>query len=128
MELSTSQQECEWIFLQLIFGLGGTGGRTPGYVGKVIVETRRTYAKLNLLSFTDAANDSHAGLAIYRELVRRAVELDPAPEPDCFTFNAIKGKLRDTEGRPWFPINPSYDSGLPPQTTSSEVGTAFPGP
>jgi len=77
-----------------------------------------------------AANDSHASLTIYRELVRRlrAVELDPAPEPDCFTFNAMKGILRDDEGRPWFPINPLYDSGLPPKTASSEPGTAFPAP
>ncbi len=127
MELSTSQQECEWIFLQLIFGRVAPVVAPPAPWEKVIVETTQTYAKLNL-SFTDAANDSHAGLAIYRELVRRVVELDPAPEPDCFTFNAIKGKLRDNEGRPWFPINPLYDSGLPPQTASSEGGTAFPGP
>jgi hypothetical protein len=38
------------------------------------------------------------------------------PEEEWFTFDAIRGVLRDVEGRPWFPFNPFYDPGPPPGT------------
>jgi len=74
-----------------------------------------------------AANDSHAGLTIYGVLEQRALELDPSPEREWFTFDAIKGVLRDNEGRPWFPYNPVYDPGPPPRSVDSGQGTALTG-
>jgi len=75
-----------------------------------------------------AANDSHAGLTVYGILEQRALELDPAPEREWFAFDAIKGVLRDDEGRPWFPFNPKYDPGPPPSSVDSGQGTALTGP
>ncbi|KAI0005439.1 ribonuclease H-like domain-containing protein [Russula compacta] len=59
-----------------------------------------------------AANDSQSGLAIYGVLDQRALNLTPAPEAEWYSFDAIKGVLRDDEGRPWFPFNPRYDGGV----------------
>ena len=75
--------------------------------------------------FSDAANDSHASLTIHRVLVQRALEMARGPEPEWFTFHGVQGLLRDNEGRPWFPYNPRYDSGLPSSSSSadSETGT-----
>jgi hypothetical protein len=61
--------------------------------------------------YLDAANDSHSGLAIYRVLGLKALNLTPRAEPEWFTFDAIHGVLRDYQGRPWFPFNPHYDPG-----------------
>ncbi|KAH9043779.1 ribonuclease H-like protein [Lactarius pseudohatsudake] len=68
-----------------------------------------------------AANDCHSSVAIYRTLIRRALILERAPEPEWYTFHAIGGVLRDVEGRPWFPDNPYYDPGPPPGTAQSDV-------
>lgn len=86
---------------------------TPPPREKSLLSRRRRCAYL----FLDAANDSHAGLTIYGILEQRALELDPAPEREWFTFDAIKGVLRDNEGRPWFPFNPKYDPGPPPPSS-----------
>lgn len=67
-----------------------------------------------MLLSLDAANDSHSALAIYQVLLRLAPNLTPRAEPDCFTFSAIDGVLRDDQGRPWYPFNPHYDPGTPP--------------
>jgi hypothetical protein len=80
------------------------------------------------MTFIDAANDSHASLAVYRVLEQRALGMTPAPpEREYFTFDAIMGVLRDDQGRPWFAFNPQYDPGPPPQLAvavadSSEEG------
>jgi len=68
-----------------------------------------------------AANDCHSSVAVYRTLIQRALILDRAPEEEWFTFDAIKGILRDVEGRPWFAFNPFYDPGPPPGTAQSDV-------
>ncbi|KAI0314536.1 ribonuclease H-like domain-containing protein [Amylostereum chailletii] len=58
-----------------------------------------------------AANDAQSALAIYNELITKAAAMVPVPERDCYSFDVIDGKLRDFEGRPWFPFNPHYDPG-----------------
>ena len=70
--------------------------------------------------YPDAANDCHSSVAIYRTLIQRALILERVEE-EWFTFDAIKGVLRDVEGRPWFPFNPYYDPGPPPGTAQSDV-------
>jgi len=77
--------------------------------------------ELSLKQQEYAANDSHATLTLYRVLVQRALDSMPAPEPEYFTFHAIRGVLRDNEGRPWFPFNPHYDPGPPLRTVESEA-------
>ncbi|KAI0307542.1 hypothetical protein B0F90DRAFT_1621606, partial [Multifurca ochricompacta] len=62
-----------------------------------------------------AANDCHSTLAIYQTLISRALNLATVPESEYFTFDAIKGVLRDNEGRPWFPFNPRYEPEEPGQ-------------
>lgn len=94
---------------------------TPLRGKKSLLSRRRRCAYL----FSDAANDSHAGLTVYGILEQRALELDPAPEREWFAFDAIKGVLRDDEGRPWFPFNPKYDPGPPPSSVDSGQGTAL---
>ena len=121
MELSMVQQECEFLefsFSIAFFFFSGTHA-TPSLRGKKSLLSRcRRCAYL----FSDAANDSHAGLTVYGILEQRALELDPAPEREWFTFDAIKGVLRDDEGRPWFPFNPKYDPGPPPTPSSVDSG------
>ncbi|KAI0252648.1 ribonuclease H-like protein [Lactifluus subvellereus] len=84
--------------------------------------------ELSALQQEYAANDSHSSLTIYRTLRQRALVLAPPPESECFTFDAIQGRLRDYEGRPWFPFNPHYDPGPPPVAKpEAEAGTAYSG-
>lgn len=64
-------------------------------------------------------------MEIYRRLIQRALVLERVEE-EWFTFNAIKGVLRDVEGRPWFPFNPFYDPGPPPGTAQSDVIAVMP--
>lgn len=73
-----------------------------------------------MLLYLDAANDSHSALAIYQVLIQQALNLTPQLEPECFTFDAIDGILRDDQGRPWFPFNPHYDPGAPPSLPVSD--------
>ncbi|KAI0286746.1 ribonuclease H-like domain-containing protein [Russula aff. rugulosa BPL654] len=67
-----------------------------------------------------AANDSHSALVIYQALMLQAPNLTPRAQPECFTFDAIGGVLRDDQGRPWFPFNPHYDPGTPPSVPVSD--------
>ena len=80
-----------------------------------------SFFQRELKLFPDAANDCHSSVAVYETLIRRALIMDRAPEQEWFTFDAIKGVLRDVEGRPWFPFNPFYDPGPPPGTAQSDV-------
>jgi hypothetical protein len=70
--------------------------------------------------YLDAANDSHSALAIYQVLGQQAPNVTPREEPECFTFDAIDGTLRDDLGRPWYPFNPHYDPGTPPSLPASD--------
>lgn len=72
-----------------------------------------------------AANDCHSSVEIYRRLIQRALVLGQVEE-EWFTFDAIRGVLRDVEGRPWFPFNPCYDPGPPPGTAQSDVIALMP--
>jgi len=89
------------------------------YLGRKLAKGRaRTSnweAELSTQQQEYAANDCHSSVAIYRTLIQRALVLDRV-EKEWFTFDAIKGVLRDVEGRPWFPFNPDYDPGPPPGT------------
>lgn len=67
----------------------------------------------------DAANDSHSALVIYQVLMQQAPNLTPRAQPECFTFDAIDGVLRDDQGRSWIPFNPHYDPGTPPSVPVS---------
>lgn len=65
----------------------------------------------------DAANDAISALAIYYRLVARLNVMDPIPDTECFTFDAVEGTMRvrgDPSGRPWFPFDAQYDPGPPP--------------
>lgn len=93
-ELSTQQKECEDVILFLL---------------------------CHVEWIADAANDCHSSVAIYRTLKQRALRMERVPEEDWYTFDAIKGVLRDDVGRPWFPFNPHYDPGPPPCTAHSDV-------
>ena len=64
-------------------------------------------------------------MAVYRTLIQRALDLDRVEE-EWFKFDAIRGVLRDVEGRPWFPFNPDYDPGPPPGTAQSDVNRTAP--
>ena len=122
MELSTVQQECEFLVfsfsIAFFFLVAHTPRPSPPREKKSLASRRRRCAYL----FSDAANDSHAGLTVYGILKQRALELVPAPEREWFAFDAIKGVLRDDEGRPWFPFNPKYDPGPPPTPSSVDSG------
>jgi hypothetical protein len=72
---------------------------------------------VNKISYSDAANDAHAGYMIYTKLASKVTEMVPVPDPDCYTFHVLEGLLRDVEGRPWFPFNPNYDPGKPELVT-----------
>ena len=74
--------------------------------------SRRSAADPNGTS--DAANDCQSSLLICYKLIAREIVAEPPPEPDLYTFDVIKGVLRDAFGRPWFPLNPFYDPGPPP--------------
>lgn len=53
--------------------------------------------------------------------------MDPIPDTECFTFDAVEGTMRvrgDASGRPWFPFDAQYDPGPPPpprEHTSTSV-------
>lgn len=84
-------------------------------------QTSNWEAELSVQQKEYAANDCHSSVAIYRTLGQRALGLDRTPDREWFTFDAVKGVLRDVEGRPWFPFNPFYDPGPPPGTAPSVV-------
>ncbi|KAA1468461.1 ribonuclease H-like protein [Dentipellis sp. KUC8613] len=71
-------------------------------------------AHLNDAQLNYAANDCQSSLMVYYKLFARAVSSNPIPEEEFYTFDAIRGVLRDPFGRPWFPFNPFYDPGPPP--------------
>ena len=48
---------------------------------------------------------------IYKCLISKAQEMEPIPDPDCYTFNLLNGLFRDYDEKPWFPFNPNYDPG-----------------
>ncbi|KAI0271572.1 ribonuclease H-like domain-containing protein [Gloeopeniophorella convolvens] len=83
-------------------------------VAKGRVQRSNWEAALSEQQQTYAANDCHACLTLYRALAPRALGVTPVPEPECYTFHAVNGVLRDGEGRPWFAFNPHYDPGPPP--------------
>lgn len=60
------------------------------------------------MAVTDAANDAHAGLMIWKALMQRAEAMNPVPDPDYYSFSLRGGVLRDDQDRPWFPFNPNY--------------------
>jgi len=95
-------------------------------VRKGHIQTSNWELELSTRQQEYAANDSHASLAIYRALAQRALNVTPAPpEREYFTFNAIRGILRDDEGRPWFAFNPQYEYDrvpLPQLANDSEGG------
>lgn len=63
----------------------------------------------------DAANDAHAGYAIYSRLHSMAQAMDPVPLPTYYSFSLVEGHLRDSSGiLPWQAHNPHYDPGPPP--------------
>ncbi|KAF8499133.1 ribonuclease H-like protein [Russula emetica] len=94
------------------------------YLGRYLPkgDTQRSNWEMDLSTRQQeyAANDSHSALAIYQVLIQLASNLTPRAEPECFTFDAIDGVLRDNQGRPWFPFNPHYDSGTPPSLPVSD--------
>ena len=74
-------------------------------------DPRLDYALFELIPTcpnADAANDAHAGLMIWKALMRRAEAMDPVPDPDYYSFSLRGGVLRDDQDRPWFPFNPNY--------------------
>ncbi|KAH9964496.1 ribonuclease H-like domain-containing protein [Russula dissimulans] len=86
-------------------------------VRKGHIQTSNWELELSTRQQEYAANDSHSSLEIYRVLAQRALNVTPAPpEREYFTFNAIRGVLRDDEGRPWFAFNPQYDRGPLPHS------------
>jgi hypothetical protein len=80
------------------------------------VQTSNWEAELTTQQKEYAANDCQSSVAVYRKLLQRALIMSHTPEEEWFTFDAIRGVLRDVEGRPWFPFNPFYDPGPPPGT------------
>lgn len=69
---------------------------------------------------SDAANDCHSGLTLYRRLHAMMSDVEPAPKPDYFTFDLFNGDPRhpssqDVSPMLWHPHNPNYDPGPPPE-------------
>jgi len=108
----------------------GLSRLVDAYLGRRLVkgraQTSNWEAELTTQQKEYAANDCHSSVAVYETLIRRALIMDRAPEQEWFTFDAVRGVLRDVEGRPWFPFNPFYDPGPPPGTAQSVVIARMP--
>ncbi|KAJ7462727.1 ribonuclease H-like domain-containing protein [Mycena galericulata] len=61
-----------------------------------------------------ASNDGHAGYALYVRLSSMIQTMPKSPNPVCYTFDAIRGRLCESSGMTWTSFNPDYDSGPPP--------------
>jgi len=61
-----------------------------------------------------ASNDGHAGYTLYMRLSSMLNTLPKKPNPTCYTFDAIRGRLCESSGMTWSPFNPDYDPGPPP--------------
>ena len=66
------------------------------------------------ISFADAADDAHAGLAIYNHLYAMLGTTAPVPSPSCYSFDCVRGRLCQPSGAHWSAYNPHYDPGPPP--------------
>ncbi|KAJ7169533.1 ribonuclease H-like domain-containing protein [Mycena filopes] len=54
------------------------------------------------------------GLALYTRLHLMLTAMDNPPNPNCYTFDAVRGRLCEPSGIAWVPYNPDYDPGPPP--------------
>ncbi|KAI0047676.1 ribonuclease H-like protein [Auriscalpium vulgare] len=78
-------------------------------------------SSLTALQQEYAANDGQAGLIIYKTLIARANAMARVPEREYYSFDIIRGDLRDPNLRPWFAFNPFYDPGPPPPPRAQET-------
>lgn len=60
------------------------------------------------------SQDAHAGYSLYNRLSPLIHTMQKPPEPSCYTFDAIRGRLCEPSGMTWSPFNPDYDPGPPP--------------
>ncbi|KAG1757304.1 ribonuclease H-like domain-containing protein [Suillus lakei] len=61
-----------------------------------------------------AANDAHAGYAIYARLIAMARDMSDTVFPYYYSFNVVNGFVLDHLGiSQWIPHNPNYDPGPP---------------
>ncbi|KAF8140017.1 ribonuclease H-like domain-containing protein [Boletus edulis] len=78
--------------------------------------------RLTVLQQEYAANDAHAGYAVYSRLLSMAQAIDPMPLPTYYSFSVVSGLLRDSSGLyPWQAHNPHYDPGPPPPPKPKNV-------
>lgn len=62
-----------------------------------------------------AANDAHAGYAVYTRLMSMMASTLLKTDTKYYSFDSIRGRLCDPSGVTWMPFNPNYDPGpLPP--------------
>ncbi|KAJ7129986.1 ribonuclease H-like domain-containing protein, partial [Mycena crocata] len=86
----------------------------------------------NLLSVEQqeyASNDGHAGYILYMKLSSMILTTPKLPDPTCYTFDAIRGRLCEASGTTWLPFNPDYDPGPPPlprPVLASAIASAHP--
>ncbi|KAG2156486.1 ribonuclease H-like domain-containing protein [Suillus bovinus] len=70
--------------------------------------------RLSLVQQEYAANDAHAGYAIYTRLIALARDM-PNTDPYYYSFSVVNGLVLDHLGSSqWIPHNPYYDPGPPP--------------
>ncbi|KAJ7785958.1 ribonuclease H-like domain-containing protein [Mycena metata] len=69
---------------------------------------------LNLEQREYASNDGHAGYTLYTRLQLMVRAMDDPPNPRCYTFDVVRGRLCESSGMTWAPFNPDYDPGPPP--------------
>ncbi|KAJ7225856.1 ribonuclease H-like domain-containing protein, partial [Mycena pura] len=58
--------------------------------------------------------DCYAGYDLCMRLLPMIHTLPKIPDPLCYTFDAIRGRLCEPSGATWSPFNPEYDPGPPP--------------
>ncbi|KAJ6604301.1 ribonuclease H-like domain-containing protein [Mycena vulgaris] len=80
--------------------------------GKITRSNWENYLDLDQQEY--ASNDGHAGYALYMKLSRMLSTMAKTPNPTCYTFDAIRGRLCESSGMTWAPFNPDYDPGPPP--------------
>ncbi|KAJ7456651.1 ribonuclease H-like domain-containing protein [Mycena latifolia] len=92
--------------------------------GKITRSNWENYLDLEQQEY--ASNDGHAGYALYMKLSCMIPTMSKPPNPTCYTFDAIRGRLCESSGMIWSPFNPDYDPGPPPPPKQLPAPSAGP--